>query len=282
MPELPEVQTVVDDLNQAALVGATVTAARVFWTRSIAEPASGEFCRRLAGHTVTAIWRRGKFIVFNLSGQCHLLVHLRMSGRLNLVSAAAERTKHEHVCLGLDDQRELRLHDPRKFARCYLVNDPKAILGPLGPEPLSRGFSARRLHALLKPRRRMLKPLLLDQTFIAGLGNIYLDEALWHARLHPCRQAGTLSWADVQTLHRAVRLVLRRGLNNLGTTLGSGRANFYSVGHRRGRNQDQLKAFRRNGCPCPRCGATIERIVVGQRSTHICPRCQPSPVTGAL
>jgi formamidopyrimidine-DNA glycosylase len=274
MPELPEVQTVVDDLNRAAVVGATITRARVFWTPSVAEPASGEFCRRLAGQTVAAIRRRAKFIVLDLSGQCHLLIHLRMSGRLNLVSTAAARAKHEHVCLGFDDRRELRLHDARKFARCYLVNDANTILGSLGPEPLARSFSARRLHTRLNARRRMLKPLLLDQAFIAGLGNIYVDEALWYARLHPCRQAGTLSRTEAQTLLRAIRKVLRRGLDNLGTTLGSGRANFYSVGHRQGRNQDQLQAFRRTGCPCPRCRTTIKRIVVGQRSTHICPRCQ--------
>jgi formamidopyrimidine-DNA glycosylase len=116
--------------------------------------------------------------------------------------------------------------------------------------------------------------LLLDQTFIAGLGNIYVDEALWEARLHPCRLADTLSKPEIRALRLAIPRVLKRGLKNLGTSLGTGKTNFYSVANRRGRNKDQLKVFRRTGFPCPRCKKNIERIIVGQRSTHICPVCQ--------
>ena len=121
----------------------------------------------------------------------------------------------------------------------------------------------------------MLKPLLLDQRFIAGLGNIYVDEALWDAGLHPMRTAHTLGQADISRLHRAIRKVLRRGLKNLGTTLGTGATTFYSLARNRGHNRDQLKVFRRTGAPCPRCRRPIERLVVGQRSTHICTTCQP-------
>jgi formamidopyrimidine-DNA glycosylase len=119
-----------------------------------------------------------------------------------------------------------------------------------------------------------LKPQLLDQAFIAGLGNIYVDEALWEAGLHPRRIAATLTLPEIKALHRAIPRVLRRGLKNLGTSLGTGKANFYSVASRRGRNKDELKVFRRTAFPCPRCRTPIERIIVGQRSTHICPRCQ--------
>ena len=197
-----------------------------------------------------------------------------MSGRLHLVAADTPRVKHEHVILSFDDGRQLRFHDPRKFGRLTLVKNPGKILDRLGPEPLAQGFTTRALGLSLKNRRRMLKPLLLDQTFIAGLGNIYVDEALWEARLNPCRLASTLSKPEIKALRLAIPRVLKRGLKNLGTSLGSGETNFYSVASRRGRNKDQLNVFRRTELPCPRCRTTIERLVVGQRSTHICPNCQ--------
>jgi formamidopyrimidine-DNA glycosylase len=197
-----------------------------------------------------------------------------MSGRLHLVSADTPRIKHEHVILSFADDRQLRFHDPRKFGRLSLLKDPAPILDRLGPEPLAPGFTASALGKFLKGRRRLLKPLLLDQTFIAGLGNIYVDEALWEAKLHPCRTASDLLTPEIRALRLAIPRVLKRGLKNLGTSLGTGEANFYSVASRRGRNKDQLKVFRRTDLPCPRCKAKIERIIVGQRSTHICPKCQ--------
>jgi formamidopyrimidine-DNA glycosylase len=147
-------------------------------------------------------------------------------------------------------------------------------LSRLGPEPLEKNFTVRLLAGQLKRHRRRLKPLLLDQAFIAGLGNIYVDEALWDAKLHPDRIAAALSPAEIKALHRAIARVLNRGLKNLGTSLGTGETNFYSVARRRGRNKDELKVFRRTDHPCPRCNWPIARIIVGQRSTHICPRCQ--------
>jgi formamidopyrimidine-DNA glycosylase len=274
MPELPEVQTIANDLIAAEVIGPTISGASVFWPRSIAEPAPGSFCRRIKGQQFSAIGRRGKYLVFKLSAGDTLLLHLRMSGRLHLVAADTPRVKHEHVILSFDDGRQLRFHDPRKFGRLTLVKNPGKILDRLGPEPLAQGFTTRALGLSLKNRRRMLKPLLLDQTFIAGLGNIYVDEALWEARLNPCRLASTLSKPEIKALRLAIPRVLKRGLKNLGTSLGSGETNFYSVASRRGRNKDRLNVFRRTALPCPRCQTTIERLVVGQRSTHICPNCQ--------
>jgi formamidopyrimidine-DNA glycosylase len=279
MPELPEVQTVVDELAAAGLSGATVTAVAVHWPRSVADLCCREFADRLTGRRISGIRRRAKFIVFDLAPDLHLLVHLRMSGRLLLAAGGGKRTVHQHVILGLDDGRELRFHDPRKFGRMYLVADTSERLGRLGPEPLARGFTARRLAEGLRPRQRILKPLLLDQTFIAGLGNIYVDEALWDARLHPCRKAASLEANEVKALHRAIRKVLRRGLQNNGTSLGEGQSNFSALGQKRSRNREALRVFRRTGQPCPRCRTLIERIVVGQRSTHICPRCQTPPLS---
>jgi formamidopyrimidine-DNA glycosylase len=274
MPELPEVQTIVNDLNAADVIGIPISAVRVFWPRTIAVPGSKSFCRRLKGRKFTAIRRRGKYLVFDLDDGHTLLLHLRMSGRLHLVAADTPRIKHEHVILSLTDGRQLRFHDPRKFGRFSLIKDPAPILDRLGPEPLAPGFTAKVMGKLLKNRQRILKPLLLDQTFIAGLGNIYVDEALWEAELHPCRLASSLSQPEIKALRLAIPRVLKRGLKNLGTSLGSGEANFYSVANRQGRNKDQLKVFRRTDLPCPRCKQSIERLIVGQRSTHICSKCQ--------
>lgn len=275
MPELPEVQTIVNDLIDAGLTEARIQSVRVSWPRSIASMAPQEFSRKLDSVCIQRIWRRAKYIIFDLDkANGALLIHLRMSGRLRIVNAKENRDKHEHVCIAFSDGRELRLHDTRKFARLYLCETAKEITATLGPEPMDPAFKLRNFKAMLKGRTRMLKPLLLDQHFIAGLGNIYVDEALWEAGLHPCRKAGTLSHVECKKLFAAIPRVLKRGLRNLGTTLGTGETNFFSVAGRRGDNSSQLRVFRRTGLPCPRCGQAIERIIVSQRSTHICPACQ--------
>ena len=273
MPELPEVQTIVDDLNAADLVGASIKRVKVNWPKTIANLTPKQFTRRISGKEIEAIRRRAKYIVFDLIPDGHLIIHLRMTGRFDLTRPQAGHNKHEHVLLGVN-HRELRYIDPRKFGRFYLVDDPDEVLGALGPEPLARTFTARVLIERLNKRNLQLKPLLLDQTFIAGLGNIYVDEALWDAGLHPEKSAQTVTTKQAQRLHRAIRKVLRRGLQNLGTTLGTGETTFYSIARNKGRNRDALKVFRRTGEPCPRCKHTIKRLIVGQRSTHICPECQ--------
>ncbi len=274
MPELPEVQTVVNDLKAAGLVGRAITGAQVFWARTVDTLTPEEFSQRIAGQVFQKIWRRGKFIAADLSGGDHLLIHLRMSGRLHLCQPDDERAKHEHVIVSLDNGQQVRFHDTRKFGRMYLVNDVNTIVGHLGPEPLEKAFTAKLLAKKLHSHHRMLKPLLLDQTFLAGLGNIYVDEALWESRLHPQRLSSSVTGTEATALHNAIRTVLERGLQNMGTTLGTGNSNFYSVGQRQGRNRDELHVFRRTDLPCPRCNTIIERLLVGQRGTHICPACQ--------
>ena len=275
MPELPEVETIVRDLRAGGVTGRTVTNVRVHWARSVEGLTPHTFRKRLAGQRIAAIGRYGKYIVLTLSRDT-LLIHLRMSGRLVLGPAAAAGDPHERVVLRLDDGRALRYHDTRKFGRCTLHRDPARKLGLLGPDALDPRLTAAVFERLLAARRGMLKPLLLNQRFLAGLGNIYVDEALFEAGLHPQRQCATLTAAERKRLYRAVRRVLRRGIRRGGTSLGGGEANFYSVAGRRGRNQDRLNVFRRQGEPCPRCGTAIERIMVGQRGTHLCPRCQPA------
>lgn len=277
MPELPEVQTVVNDLLAAGIVGATLARADVFWPRSVAMPSAEEFCQRLAGQTIADIWRRAKYIIIDFASGEHLLIHLRMSGRLHFADPAEPRTKHEHIVLDLDRGRQLRFHDPRKFGRMYLARTVDDVVGKLGVEPLSGDFTATLLLARLHEHRRLLKPLLLDQTFLAGLGNIYADEALWEAKLHPRRLSDTVSPQETEALYGAIQHVLRRGIEYGGTTLGHGKSNFYSIDGQQGRHSNALQVFRRTGQPCPRCQTPIERIIVGQRSTHICPACQTLP-----
>lgn len=274
MPELPEVQTIVDDLNSADIIGVPISGARVFWKPTIAEPSVALFCKRIKGRKFSAIRRRGKYLVFESDNEFTMLLHLRMSGRLHLVPVDAPRVKHEHVAITFNSKIQLRFHDTRKFGRIHLIKDPERILSRLGPEPLEKSFTAKALAERIRQHKRMLKPLLLDQNFVAGLGNIYVDEALWDAKLHPNRIAATLTMNEIKALHRSIPRVLKRGLKNLGTSLGTGETNFYSVARHRGRNKDKLNVFRRTDLPCPRCKNTIERIIVGQRSTHICSTCQ--------
>jgi len=274
MPELPEVETVVRGLRSARLVGRRICGALVRWPRIVATPRAAAFRRAIAGRRIERISRRGKYVVMGLSGGLTLLVHLRMTGRLALTRGRHAADAHERLALNLDDGRALRYHDTRKFGRWSLLRDPAGRLDRLGPEPLAAGFTAAVFAARLGAHDRALKPLLLDQSFLAGLGNIYVDEALWAAQLHPARRSGSLTERERRRLHRAIRQVLAGGIRRGGTTLGKGDANFYSVAGRAGRNQEGLLVFRRTGRPCPRCGARIERLVIAQRSSHICPRCQ--------
>lgn len=274
MPELPEVQTIVDDLNALDLFHLPITATRIFWPRVLAVPSPQAFQRQMKGKTIARVWRRGKYIVFDISEGGSLLIHLRMSGRLHWVLSGTERSRHEQVILHFKNGWELRFYDPRKFGRCYWVEDSNCILGSLGPEPLEPQFTLKVFKERLNARRRRLKPLLLDQSIIAGLGNIYVDEALWESRIHPNRMPASLLLPEMRALHRSIPKVLKRGLKNFGTTLGNGKANFYSISKGEGRNRSRLKVFRRTGFPCPRCQTVIERLIVSQRSTHICPQCQ--------
>lgn len=277
MPELPEVQTVVDNLNQGILVGCSITGARVSWPKTIAEISPARFRKQITGCTIRQITRRGKYIVFHLSRGLTMMIHLRMTGRLSWTITGNARNKHEHVVLEVEKKNELRFQDTRKFGRIFLTDAPEKILGKLGPEPLAKTFTPQGLFTMLQSKKRQIKPLLLDQTFIAGLGNIYVDEALWKATIHPLCISRLITKKEAGALHGAIVHVLNKGLKNMGTSLGKGKGNFYSVGNRPGRNADKLNVFRRTGQACLRCSTHIERIIVAQRSTHICPCCQKPP-----
>lgn len=272
MPELPEVETIVRDLCPL-LVGRTIVGARVHWQRTIAAPGARAFARQIRQRKICAITRRGKYLVFHLRGADaltrYLLIHLRMTGGFHLVARGAPRDKHIHVGLQLDNGAELRFRDPRKFGRMWLVDDPAQVVGALGPEPLE--LSARDFHARIAQRRGKLKPLLLDQTFLAGIGNIYADESLWYARLHPLRRVETLTRVERARLYRAIRRVLTRAIAVGGTSID---VMYRRVNGMSGGFTQSLRAFDQEERPCRRCGTPIHKIVVGQRGTHFCPTCQ--------
>jgi formamidopyrimidine-DNA glycosylase len=274
MPELPEVETIARKLRPE-LVGRTVAAVEVLWQRTIDRPPVDRFSAAVTGARFTGVGRRGKFLVLEMDTGKVLLVHLRMSGKFTLRSAeeGPGDFKHARVRMQLDDGTWLIYVDPRKFGRFYLVDNVEEIVEPLGPEPLEAAFTAERLNRMLEGRRGEIKRLLLNQHFIAGLGNIYASEALWHARIHPCRSAGSLSDEETQRLHGAIVDVLRQGIRHGGTSLDDGQYVYPDGGL--GAYQQRLKVYDRAGDQCPRCGYTLERIVQGQRSTYVCPACQP-------
>jgi formamidopyrimidine-DNA glycosylase len=268
MPELPEVETVVQELISAKIVGQTIASIEIFWPKTV-HPAPEEFAKLLKNKQILGIKRRGKYIVLSLSGDLTLFIHLRMTGRFTFTPP-----HHARASLHFADGRTLYYNDPRKFGRWTLLRDTSAMEEKLGLEPLEEAFTVEALKKVVRTRSRQIKPLLLDQKLIAGLGNIYVDEALWYAKIHPQTVSSTLTDGEIKRLHGAIQHVLQKGLETKGTTLGNGKSNFYRVDGSRGSHQEVLYVFRRNRLPCPRCKTAIERIVVAQRSSHFCPACQ--------
>jgi formamidopyrimidine-DNA glycosylase len=288
MPELPEVETLVRRLREP-LIGRTIADVTIYWKRTIARPAPTEFARLLRGATVQAIDRRAKYLVFTLVGAgsapaqgnrklaraaqgaregtpLHfLLIHLKMSGKLSVVDRAAPLEKHDRVIFHLDHDQQLRFNDVRKFGKMWVVFDPAEVTGSIGPEPLAADFNLPKFRTLVQSRSGSIKPLLLNQNFLAGVGNIYADEALWRAKIHPLRRADSLSDVEIAALYRAIRKVLRTAIENEGTDAGDGVIE----------GDYMPRVYGREGRPCYRCQQPLHKIVVGQRGTHFCPQCQP-------
>ena len=278
MPELPEVETYVREL-QPLLAGRRVTAAQVYWPRTIAAPDAATFPARMVGQEFATFGRRGKFMLLGLTSGATLIVHLRMTGHLQVEPADTAPDgapdKHTHVLLELDSGARLRYRDARKFGRIWLVDDVAPVLAKLGPEPLSDAFTPGGLAARLAGRQAAVKALLLDQAIVAGVGNIYADEALFRAGIHPLRTGGSLSDAELARLHAAICTVLEEGIAAAGSSLGvSSIQNYQRPSGAPGSFQEQHRVFQRTGQPCLVCGAPITRIVVAQRGTHFCPGCQ--------
>ena len=270
MPELPEVETisrmlVSGGVDFPGIAGQVITSAVVLWDRTIAAPGIAEFIERIRGQKIEGTGRRGKFLIVRLA-EDSLLIHLRMSGDLLIEMQGVELAPHHRLVLNLENGWRLAFNDPRKFGRVWLTSQPAEVLASLGPEPLERSLTDAEFHRMLQGKSRQLKPLLMDQTFIAGLGNIYTDEALHLARLHPLILSNELSEDESARLLASIRQVLEGGILRNGTSI--------DWVYRGGEFQNYLRAYGRTGEPCPVCGTPIERIVIGQRGTHYCPVCQ--------
>ncbi|MGZ9235394.1 MAG: bifunctional DNA-formamidopyrimidine glycosylase/DNA-(apurinic or apyrimidinic site) lyase [Anaerolineales bacterium] len=289
MPELPEVETIARKLRPH-LLGKVIKEAQLRWPRTLALPSPRKFKELIKGQEIKEVTRRAKYFVLRLSDYS-LLIHLRMSGDLFIKESKIKPEKHDRLILsllpaGAEDGSSNLVHtaalgrvspgrhgdaslvfnDTRKFGRVWLTGNPQEVLGNLGPEPLSRHFTPQWLHMALHSKHRQLKPLLLDQSFLAGLGNIYTDEALNLAKLNPLAVYDSITVKQAEALHEAICQVLKEGIRRNGASI--------DWVYRGGEFQNYFRVYDREGKPCPVCGTKIERIVVGQRSTHFCPKCQ--------
>ena len=276
MPELPEVETIIRRLRDGTqdhppLPGNIIQKVQVTWDRTIAEPDVQSFEQNLIGKQIEDAQRRGKFLHFPLN-QGHLIAHLRMSGDMRMEESHSSEglplppMEHDRVILNFTSGYRLAFNNIRKFGRMWYVRDEQSVFHNLGVEPLSRKFTVHALYKILGAHSRQIKPLLLDQKLIAGMGNIYTDEALFRARLHPLRKSDTLTQDEASALHHAIREVLSEGIEQNGASL--------DWVYRGGQFQNTFQVYQRDGESCYECGGTIEKAIIGQRSSHYCPNCQ--------
>ncbi len=278
MPELPEVETLRADL-EARVLGRTIVSC------SIAEDAPrlvqlltrDEFCKQLTGRSIAGLRRRGKYLIVDLDDERAWVIHRRMSGNVLYRVAADPPDDYTRAVLVLDNGHELRWVDLRKFGTMWLVEDATMVMPALGPEPLEAEFTPEVLRERARRRSAPIKSVLLDQTVLAGMGNLYTDEALHYAKIHPLRPANKLTAGDYARLHAGVLDALRMGIAARGSSLGTTLRDHINLDGNPGRNQETVRAYGREGEPCYECGAIMRRIKVGGRSSVFCPKCQPAP-----
>jgi formamidopyrimidine-DNA glycosylase len=279
MPELPEVETIIRRLRNGTkthppVPGHVIQSVQITWDRIIAEPDPPSFRENLMGKEIIGAQRRGKFLYFPLS-KGHLIAHLRMSGDMRMEPRVTSENKplppdnYDRVILNFESPYRLAFNNIRKFGRMWYVENSQSIFGDLGPEPLSDSFTPDQFYEMLQSHSRQIKPLLMDQHFLAGLGNVYTDESLFWAKIHPLRQSDSLSKEEVKRLHDSIQSVLRLGIRRFGASI--------DWIYRGGEFQNSFKVYQQEGEPCPVCETPIEKIKVGQRGTHFCPNCQKPP-----
>jgi len=270
VPELPEVETIRRDLLPR-VVGRSFSGVRVSpgAERIVQWPSPAEFCRALTGRRIGDVSRRGKYLLFHLSDARCLIVHLRMTGRVLHRPKDAPEDPYLRICFSLDDSSELRYTDLRKLGGMWLVEEPEPIVGKLGPDALE-SLTWQTLRSLIDGRSATIKAVLMDQQALAGLGNIYSEEALFVAGIDPRRPGKSLAADELRRLHRAIGEVLLEAMGHRGSSF----RNYVDAEGRAGQHQWHVKVYRRTGEPCYNCGTPIERIKVSGRSTHFCPRCQ--------
>ena len=270
MPELPEVQTIINGLLPH-IIGRSITDVGILWEKSIKRPSTRDFRDLLIEAKVEGITRRGKYLVFLLSNGYKLIIHLRMSGTLLLRRPDAAPDRYARVIFHLDGGGELRFCDVRKLGTIYLVKDEKSVIRNMGPEPLDKAFTAEVLKKQLAGRTAPIKATLCDQKVIAGIGNMYADEILHRVGIHPLTRTSDLSDVDIEKIHEATVDVLSKAIENKGATV----SDYVDSSGEAGTAQDHFRVAHRYRKPCPDCGTEITRIKVRGRGTYFCPNCQP-------
>jgi formamidopyrimidine-DNA glycosylase len=269
VPELPEVETIKNELLPHVL-GRKITGVAVFWDKMVKQPTAAEFCERVTGQKITNLTRRGKYLFFHLSSGEMLVMHMKMTGSLLINPPDA---KFARAIFQLDNGAVMHFRDPRKFGKMWLAADESAVADKLGPEPLDNDFTVETLTKILRNRKAPVKPVLLDQAIIAGIGNMYADESLYEAKIHPVRPACSLSEVEIKRLYTAIRRVLRAAIKNKGASV----RNYIRPDGDIGTAHAEFRVAHGTGKNCPRCGTLIKRIVVRGRGTYLCPKCQPEP-----
>ncbi len=281
MPELPEVETIRRDLS-AAVCGRRITGVTLMEPLVVRHPDPGAFVRGLTGQAIADVERRAKYLLMRLSSGAYWVVHLMLEGQFFFRPAGVAFDADTKLVVQLDDDHQLVLRDVVGYARTFLASPSELVtvlkLDALGPEPLAPDFTYACFKGQLQGRRGMIKPLLLDQKVVAGIGNLYADEALFRARIHPRRKVNTLSEPELAALYRAIRAVLQEGIAYRGASAARGL--YRDIWGEKGRYQDELRVFRRRGKPCRGCEGAVEQIDVGGRATFVCPSCQADPSGG--
>jgi formamidopyrimidine-DNA glycosylase len=279
MPELPEVETVRRDL-EARVIGREITSCFVEpdTPQLVQLVPSDEFCRQLRGRSIAGLRRRGKYLIVDLDDGRAWVIHRRMSGNILYRRPADPPDDYVRAVFGLDDGHELRWTDLRKFGTMWLVEDATMVMETLGPEPLDAEFTPQVLRDRAGKRSAPIKSVILDQTVLAGMGNLYTDEALHYAKIHPLRPANRLTARDYERLHAGILEALRMGIEGRGSSLGTTLRDHINLDGDPGRNQETVRAYGREGEPCLNgCGGIMRRIKIGGRSSVFCPTCQPAP-----
>lgn len=271
MPELPEVETIRRSL-EPKLLGREIIGVRALVPGMLQNTTLAELKSQIVGCRIIAIERRGKYLLLRLDRGLTLAVHLRMTGQLLVKSVEIPAVSSTYFFLDLDNQCEFRFADVRKFGKIILYPTAQIplCLNKLGPEPLSDDFTAANFIEIMQNRKVAVKKALLNQELIAGIGNIYADEALFLAQIHPLTLVSNLTSAELKNLHKAIRQVLNEGIEHRGTSVRD-----YRDGEgARGTHQQYLRVYGRRGEPCKKCQTSLEKITVGGRGTHFCPKCQ--------
>jgi formamidopyrimidine-DNA glycosylase len=266
MPELPEVETIKNELLPH-VIGRKITGVTVFWDKMVKQPSVEEFYRRVTGQKITALSRLGKYLFFHLGSGEKLVMHMKMTGSL-LINPPDD--KFARAVFSFDNGAVMHFRDPRKFGKMWLAADESEVAQKLGPEPLDEDFTVKTLAGILSKRKAPVKPVLLDQSIIAGIGNMYADESLFEAEIHPERPSCGLTEAEINRLYTAIRRVLRAAIKNKGASV----RNYIRPDGDIGSAHDEFRVAHGTGKNCPRCGTPIARIVVRGRGTYYCPECQ--------